>query len=261
MRRGVWYLNVTPATWRTEVLAATLTSGRHAVASHRTAGAIYQLDGIYGRILEVTVPYSNQPAPPGVILHRTRRSIAPTSFESLIVTSPARTLLDLAAFLPDRVLEKAMASAFRKRLTTPDEFDSTIGRLGGRGVGGTRRARRVLRAVANDLSGSVAEVDLAQLIRDAPIPSPVQQLRVELPGGRHAYPDFAWPDRMRIAEVDGLETHASQDQLASDLDRQNQLLDLGWEIRRWPAQTVRREPQRVIGELTRFVLAPTPTLL
>lgn len=256
MRDGVYYLNVTAPTWRTEVLCGVLTAGPDAVASHRTAALLHGMEGVYGRMIEMTVPFDDRPEPEDVILHRTRRPIDATVVDAIPITDPARTILDLSSIFRDRALERVVASAIRKRITSVAEIDAMIGLRGGRGVAGTRRTRRVLRHIEEDVSGSIAEVDMGQLIRDAPIPAPVPQLRIPLPGGHIAYPDFAWPDRLRIAEVDGLETHSTQEQIAHDLNRQNQLLDLGWEIRRWPALLVRREPRRVIDELTRFVNKP-----
>lgn len=253
MQNDVYYLNVTAPTWRTDVLCGVLATGPDAVASHRTAALLHDMGGIYGRMVETTAPFDDRPEPEDVILHRTRRPIDATVVDAIPVTDPARTILDLSSIFMDRALERVAASAVRKKITTVSRLDAIIGLRGGRGVTGTRRMRRVLRNIADDVSGSIAEIDFGQLIRDAPIPSPVPQLRIPLPDGDNAYPDFAWPDRMRIAEVDGLEAHATQEQLAHDLNRQNQLLDLGWEIRRWPARSVRREPRRVIAELTEFV--------
>ena len=253
---GVYYLNVTPPTWKSDVLCAVLGSGPDAIASYRTAAVLHDMEGIYGRMIDVTVPYGDRPEPDGVVLHRTRRPMDVAILDAIPISEPARTILDLSSMVGDRLLERVIASAIRKKITSVAEIDTMVGRRGGRGVGGTRRTRRVLRVVAGDVSGSFAEVDMGQLIRDAALPPPVPQLRIRLPGGDNAYPDFAWPDRMRVAEVDGLEAHATAEQLAHDLHRQNQLLNLGWDLRRWPASVVRRHPQRVIEELTRFVNAP-----
>lgn len=256
LQPGVYYLNCTPATWRTQILAAVMAAGPDAVASHRTAALLHGLEGIHGRPIDITVPYEESPEPEGVILHRTRRQIDAVVVDSIPMTTIERTILDLAGMLRDRALEKVIASSIRKKLTTVEKLDAVIGLRGGRGVGGTRRMRRVLKLVAGDISGSPAEIDMGQLIRDASVPTPVPQLQIRLPSGDNAYPDFAWPDRMRIVEVDGLEAHATPEQLAHDLNRQNQLMELGWEIRRFPARTVRRYPQEVIEEVVRFVNAP-----
>jgi hypothetical protein len=116
--------------------------------------------------------------------------------------------------------------------------------------------RRIIGLVADDASGSPAEIDLKDIVIDAPLPLPVQQMWIPLPNGENAYPDFSWPDRMRIVEVDGFEAHGSPDQQQHDLRRQNQLLDLGWEIRRFTATEIREEPQRVRAEIVRFVNKP-----
>lgn len=253
---GVYYLNCTPATFRTQVLAAAMAAGPDAAVSHRTAGILHGFEGIYGNPIDIMVPYSESPEPNGVILHRTRRPLDAVIVDAIPVTTVERTVLDLARVFGDRSLERVTASALRKKVTTVERLDVFIGLRGGRGVAGTRRLRRVLGFVVDDMSGSVAEVDMHQLLLEAPIPSPIQQKQIKLPNGSNAYPDFAWPDRMRLVEVDGLEAHAAPEQLTHDLDRQNQLMELGWEVRRFPAQMVRREPQRVIDEITRFVMAP-----
>lgn len=239
---GVYYLNVTPMTWRTEVLAAVLAAGPDALASHRTAAVLYGFDGIRGTMVELTVPWSELPVPDGVIVHRTRRLLPENLVDRIPVTTPERALMDLAWLVGERTLEKATASAIHHGTVTFVSMDEALRMYGGRGVRGTRSMRRVLRLVEQDQTGSPSEVDVVQLIRDAPIPHPVCQLRIRLPSGSNAYPDFSWPDRMRIVEVDGFGTHSTPDQQQHDLDRQNQLMELGWEIRRFTARQVRRNP-------------------
>jgi hypothetical protein len=250
---GVYYLDATPATWKTELLAAVLAAGPGAAASHRAAGALWGFDGVYGHMLEVSVPYDERPEPKGVILHRSRRGVHPVTREGIPVTAVERTLLDLAALLPSPVLEKAVAFALRKDLTTVESIARCLKEFGGRGVTGTRKLRRVLGLVEDDKTGSPSEIDLVQLIRDAPIPTPVQQLRIVRPNGENAYPDFAWPDRMRLVEVDGFDSHSSPDQQEHDLERQNDLMALGWEIRRFSAREIRRNPRQVIAKIVEFV--------
>ena len=178
---GVYYCDTTKPEWVTHVRAATLAAGPHALASHRTAAILLQLDGITGRIIEVTVPYRNRAVPEGAILHRTRRFLPSTQVAGVPTTSVERTLLDLAGVIPERVLEKAYMSALRQRLTTPGLVAFLVTEQGGPGVRGTKKMRRVLETADEGISGSPAEVDTAQLIRSAPIPPPILQLRIRLP--------------------------------------------------------------------------------
>lgn len=253
---GVYYLNATPATWKTDVLAGVMAAGADALASHRTAGVLWGFDAVYGRVVEVTVPYLESPEPNGVIVHRTRRRNHSSMVDGIPTTSAEKTLLDLALQLPQPVLEKAARSAVRDGTTTVVRMDQEVAVSGGRGVAGTRKFRRVIAAVSYDQSGSVAEIDLRHIVDDAPVPRPIQQLRVGLPSGDNAYPDFAWPDRGRIVEVDGFDSHRDPVAFQRDLERQNQLMDLGWEIRRFTASDIRNNPERVMSELTEFVNKP-----
>lgn len=250
---GVYYLDCVAPTWKTEVLAGVLAAGPGALASHRAAAVLWGFDAIYGRMIEVTVHWNGEPEPEGVILHRTRRPNPGVTLEGIPITSPERTLIQIAAFVPARTLQKAARSVVSKGLSTVEELDKGVGLYGGRGVAGTRAMRRVVGWVADDKSGSVAEIDLRRVVINAPIPKPIQQLKVALPDGENAYPDFSWPDRLRIVEVDGFEAHGTPEQLEHDLWRQNQLMELGWEIRRFTPSQIRDRPDEVRVQIVGFV--------
>jgi hypothetical protein len=250
---GVYYLNVTAPTWAVRLYAAVLAGGPGAVASHRAAGMMWDLEGFQSRALEVTVPYSYRPEPAGTIVHRTRRPLPREHLESIPVTTVERTVLDLAAILPGPALEKAVQSAIRRELTTIDRLAAIVSEQGGRGVRGSKKLRRAIVDADYDKTGSPAEVDMIQLIRKAPIPQPISQYEVDLPSGDHAYPDFAWPDRSKFVEVDGFGAHGTPVAFERDLIRQNMLLELGWEMRRYSAALIRRDPSGVIRDLQRFI--------
>ncbi len=253
---GVYNIDSVPASWKTSVLEALYAAGPKAAASHRTAAVLWGFDAISGLLIELTVPYLKSPEPAGALIHRTRRKLWITEIDAIPITRPERTLLDLAPILPARVLFKVARSGIHKGLTSIDRLDKVVGTDGGRGVAGTRRMRWLIGELADDVSASVSEIDLQQIISEIPIPRPVQQLRIKRPSGRNAYPDFAWPDLMKIIEVDGFEAHGTPEQLQEDLQRQNDLMDLGWSIRRFTATEVRDDPERVRDEIARFIGNP-----
>ena len=250
---GVYYLDTVERGWVGRVRSAAFAAGPHSLASHRTAAILWQLDGIRGRIVELTVPYENRAVPSGAIVHRTRRVLPATVVKRVPTTTVERTLLDLAGCVPEPVLEKSLQSALRMRLTSPDAIGFLLSEQGGPGVRGTRTLQRVLEMADDGITGSPAEVETVRLVRSAPVPTPVLQHRIRLPDGTSAYPDFSWPDRLKIVEVDGFGAHSSADSLHNDLIRQNMLMELGWEIRRFSARQVRREPRLMIDEIVRFV--------
>lgn len=152
---------------------AVLAAGAEALASNRTAALLWHLDGVHGRIVEVTVPYSEKPIPKNVVLHRTRRSLPGEVVDGIQTTSVERTLLDLARYLPDLFLEKAVMSALRHCITARKAMGRLLVENGGRGVRGTRKLRRILALVDDGVTGSPSEVETARLIRSAPVSAPV----------------------------------------------------------------------------------------
>lgn len=252
---GVYYLNATEMPWEAKVVAAVMAAGPGSVASHRTAGRLWNLDGIRSDVIELTVPYSNRPMPAGAIVHRTRRPRKAAKRNLVTVTEVERTLLDLASVLSPRILTRAVESAVRQRSTSGERLVEVLITDGGRGVTGTRALRRSVALVQEELTGSFAESDFNDLLRRAPVPTPRLQMGVTLSDGSTAYPDFCWPEMMKLVEIDGFIAHATPDQLQNDLRRQNSLMTLGWQVRRFTARDVRDRPLEVIGEIVRFINA------
>jgi very-short-patch-repair endonuclease len=58
---------------------------------------------------------------------------------------------------------------------------------------------------------------------------------------------------MKIIEIDGYGAHSTPEQLRADLLRQNMLMDLGWEIRRFSVDRIRSEPEIVRAEIIDFI--------
>jgi predicted transcriptional regulator of viral defense system len=88
-------------------LAAVLTCGPHALLSYASAAALWAIRASAAVLVDVTVPGSGaRPRRPGLRIHRAR-GLGPderTVHHGIPVTTPERTLLDLAAVLPRRGL-------------------------------------------------------------------------------------------------------------------------------------------------------------
>lgn len=253
---GVYAVGAAPLDARGRLRAAVAAAGAGALVSHRAAVVLWGLDGIDRAPPEVTVPFTHGPVPAGVIVHRTRRPPPPAALDGIAVTSVERTLLDAAGCLPASVVEKALESALRRNLTSAVRLGELLAVQGGRGVRGARRLRAMLGArEMGGAAGSAAEVELLRHLRAAGVPPPVRQHRVALTGGRVATVDLAWPARRKAVEVDGLDAHATAGALDHDHERQNALLEAGWELRRYAARRVRRQPAAVVESVARFLRA------
>lgn len=253
IQSGVYQIDRRPMDWETKLRAAVLAAGPGSAVSHRSAFRLWGLEGITTEIVELTVPYTHGPVPDGVVVHRTRRSIAVDEVDGIPVTTVERTFLDCAAILPHLPLAKALDSAIRKNLTTVDAVYDLLVEKGGRGVRGTKRLRWVIQERLHDtVTGSGSEFELLYHMQMAFLPRPEVQYPLFPANGRRV-PDFYWPRKKKAVEVDGVDAHSSADKLDDDLKRQNALMDLGIELRRFSAREVRRNPQGVVAEIRQFL--------
>lgn len=251
---GVYLVGVAPLDWRGQLHAAVLAAGEGAAASHRAALVVWGLDGIGAAPLEITVPVTHRPVPAGVLVHRTRRPVPVAHCGGIDVTTVERTILDVASCLPPVVVEKAFESAVRKGLTTATKVELFVRAQGGKGVRGSTALKEILAERApGRAAGSPAEVELLRALRRAGVAAPVRQYEIALSGGAVATVDLAWPERRKAVEVDGIDAHATAEALDRDDERQNELCDAGWELRRYSARTVHRHPQQVAQRVARFL--------
>jgi hypothetical protein len=112
-------------------LAAVLAAGPNAVLSHRSAAALWGIRDARRARVEVTV--GRVCRRPGIQAHRIVLAPDEVTVERAIpVTTPARTLLDLAEQLTPQRLERAVHEAEYRRLTSPLSLDALLTRHRGR---------------------------------------------------------------------------------------------------------------------------------
>lgn len=160
-------------------------------------------------------------------------------------TSPARTLVDVAASAAPDELERALAEARAQRIVSDRQLSETLDRAGNRaGVGALRALLR--HQGGPRLTRSEAERRLLRLIRAARLPEPQANARVE---GFEV--DFLWPDAHLIVEVDGFAFHGHRGAFERDRLRDMALRDRGFEVIRVTWKQLVDEPLLVIAHIAR----------
>lgn len=204
--RSVIRINGAPVTGESKVLAAVLAAGPGAIASHRTAAALWQLEGCRKGPPEISIPRGRSARRKGVRVHQLTdldRTTA-TVINGIPTTLVCRTLLDLGAVLSRERVHVALDHAIRKRLTNWNVLLATLlvhARRGRDGVG-------TLRAILDDHFGEVVQTEsgferlVVIALCEAGLPMPVLQHSVQL-GGRHYRLDLAYPDQLVAVELDG----------------------------------------------------------
>src|SRR4051794_607753 len=128
LHRGVYAVGHRKVTGLGVWTAGVLAAGEGAVLSHRSAGALWGVREWSSQRVEVSAPRRRR-ARAGMVLHEVRLPADQvTVHDGIPVTTPARTLLDLAATLDEHRLARAAERAEALRLTSPTSLAELVDR-------------------------------------------------------------------------------------------------------------------------------------
>jgi hypothetical protein len=210
LHRGVYAVGHARPPLEGRFLAAVKACGAGAVLSHYSAAALWGLVAWHDRHPEVTVVGTTPRAHHGIRVHRTRALHAQdvARHEAIPVTSPPRTLVDLASVIPYRPWRRAVRQAQALGRANVAQLVSALGRSGRRP--GLAKLRRIVAAGPAPTRSELEDVVL-DLIRDAGLAHPEVNVPLRL-AGRRVIPDFRWPEHHLVVEADGAAWH--DDELA-----------------------------------------------
>ena len=195
-------------------LAAVKACGPTAILSHFSAAALYGLVRWDDRFPEVTVP-ERRPRSIAASACTEPPSLDATRHKGIPITTPARTLIDLAATFDYRALRRAVREAQRNLVTIPQILE-TLDRLGPRP--GIANLTKIL-ATGHAPTRSELEDAVLDLILKAGFQRPDVNQPIRLQG-RRIVPDFRWPDQHLVIEADGAEWHDDRLTREDDAERQ-----------------------------------------
>ncbi|MFC5821440.1 hypothetical protein [Nonomuraea harbinensis] len=194
----------------------------HAVVCRATAARVWGVEVLHspgaGQPLELIIPEGLEI--PGCVTHAGVLPAADvTLHHGIRVTTPARTAFDCAHWLPRAEAVVVLDQLLRRGVD--------LGPLWHRTLSG--RARDVL-TLADRRAASPRESLLRMMLADCGLPRPAPQLRVTLPGDRHACLDLGWEAYKVAVEYDGREHHTTPADRRHDESRREELRGLGWRI-------------------------------
>jgi very-short-patch-repair endonuclease len=165
------------------------------------------------------------------------------------VTTPARTLLDLATCLPRRQLERAIDEAERLNICNEEGLEGIVAeRFGQAGAGVLGAVIREHQAGSTPTRSELEERFLA-LCRNRHLPQPAVNVPL-----LDYIADFFWPEARLVVEVDGRATHGTRRAFQSDRDRDGRLAVAGYRVLRFTWLDVTRRPA-VVADRVRRLLA------
>lgn len=244
LHRGV-YLTLPYGLPHTREMAAVIACGQAAVLSHSSAVTVWGLGpGVCNGDVDVSTT-EHRANRSGIRLHRVRRLGADerTVKDGIPITTPARTIMDVAATVGGRELEGIVARAERERLVAPEQLVRLLRRSRGRaGAGALSRVLALPEGAA--FTRSEAEVELLALIRRAGLPAPRCNARF----GAYEI-DFLWPSSRLAVEVDGYAHHSTRPRFEGDRRRDARLIGEGLTVLRLTWRQIMEEPLTTMVQL------------
>jgi predicted transcriptional regulator of viral defense system len=248
-----------PETWKQRVAIAVFAAGPGAAASHETAGALHRMDRCGTASIHVTVPKQRRLRVLQDVRTFRKHDLHPVDVaivDGIPTTTPARTLVDLAAIFGYEKLQEVVDSAIRDGMTSKSRLWWRWGALRRRGRNGVAKMGRLLERIDGEpVPRSVLERRFMRLIADLDIPPVVTQHVIKRPDGSHvATVDFAIPPLKIIFEVVGHGTHSTRTQRRNDSVRRNDLAALGQTVYEFTYEQVCFEGASVRATVLRAVL-------
>jgi very-short-patch-repair endonuclease/predicted transcriptional regulator of viral defense system len=236
-------------------MAAVLACGEGAVLSHRSAAAFWRLLPYLAQYpVHVTVPIRALAQRTGIRIHRVQE-LPPdeiTRPNGIPITTPARTILDIAAEVTVAELEQAIATAERNHRTNRRQLLLLLARYPGRR--GSRSLRALLdRGTKPALTRSKPERRLLELLRKAGLPAPEVNYKTE----RYEL-DLYWPEQRFAVEIDSLWTHGSESSFESDRRRDAELAADGIQVMRITDVGIADEPERQVALIAQALARRAP---
>jgi hypothetical protein len=247
IHRGVYAVGHRRVALEGRFLAAVKACGAGAVLSHFSAAALWGFMDWEERHPEVTLVGTAPRAHPGLRIHRTTR-LDPddrTRHRGIPITSPARTLVDLAATLEHRPLRAVTRRAQSLQRVNLRQLAATLARH--RRRPGAAKLAEIIATGPAPTRSELEDVVLDLILRGGHVHPDVNVPYVV--AGQRTVPDFRWPEHRLVLEADSTTWHDNPLAREDDADRQALLEAHGERVLRVTWAQAIASPGRTLARL------------
>jgi very-short-patch-repair endonuclease len=229
---GLWAFTTAPDDARHEAMSRLLRNGPDAAVALHSAAALWDLRGFSVRPVQVIRLRGGAKRPGGGRHTSTRfHDGHVTVIEGLRITTPGRTLFDLAGRLHPERVERLVDTCLSRRLTTVRDLAALLDDLQGRGRPGIQLMRSIIDARLDPSyqpTDSNLERRFEEILRDAGIRGFARQVLVGDPVGLIGRVDYVHRGHAVIAEIQSELHHRSLLDQRKDAERLSRLRSDGW---------------------------------
>jgi very-short-patch-repair endonuclease/predicted transcriptional regulator of viral defense system len=250
---GVFRLRGAPRTWRQMLMAAYLWASRSSAAvSHRSAAALWGLDGFVSGVVEISTTGRVRDRAATVTVHRVRRLLRQEirELDGIPTTNVARTLIDVCGSAPSQLAERALDDALRRRFTSVPEMWNYLRLEARHGRSGAATLRRLLEARDAHYRPPDSQLSrrLERLILASALPKPERQYPIFRKDVLVRVFDLCYPQAKLAIEADGYKPHSGRIPWSKDQTKDNRMTALGWATLRYTANDIDERPDQIIEE-------------
>lgn len=253
LHRNVYAIGHIPPSPLARAMAAVLACGGEAWLGYRAAAPLWDITRPWRGPVEVVATSAHHHH--GVLVHRSR-TLTPadvTVHYGIPITTPARTIIDLADVLSDRAYTRAVNEAQVQRRVTREGLAAALARSPGRRA--TGRLRPFLH-LGDGPTRSQLEDAFVSFCECHDLPRP--EINAKIAGFEV---DALWRRQRVVIELDGRQFHDHDQPFERDRDKDADLLTAGLAVVRVTSRRIEHRPGREATRL-RQVLAqrePLPT--
>ena len=251
IHRGVYAVGHKRLSREGRLMAAALACGPGAVLSHATAASIWNLRPTNASKIDITIPSAKGRRGPANIRLRRRPGLLATDVtrkSNLPITTPARTLLDLAATIRAPALNRALEQAEKLELLDMTPIAELLERE--RGRPGAPALTRAIEQYAPEPTRSDLEADLLALCATHGLPRPSPNTWIE---GYEV--DAHWPGTLLVAELDSRRHHHTTAAFERDRLRDAALAAAGYTVMRFTFRRIQSDAAGVARDLRKALNA------
>lgn len=248
--RGLYRVNGIQGNYRGLIRAAMAILPDPTV-SHESAGELIGIPDVPRERAVVTVHAGTTHTFPGVRIHRSidlldhHRGVV----EGMLTTTPARSLIDLAAVLSRGHIAHVLDEALASRIAEIEDVQTVFDEVARRGRPGSATMRALLqeRTGSDSIPATRLERVGMRVFEHGGLPKPFFQYPAPWNPSRRI--DFAWPHRSVGCECDSRRWHTRANDFQRDRLRDNLALNHGWRIFRFTWEDFHRRPHHVVTQL------------